>query len=257
MKNRLISLCIALVGSVAFICNCDAKGIQVSPAIGNDPVAAPATINNLDSVYFDISQAIFNGNSVEFPVYFKSDDVVNAIGFAFTFDEAVLEYDTIIIVANYFDSPIFSYNQQDSVVRFETFSILQPIVNDTVLVKVRFNVLAGQMCDTQIDSTWTSLNGDVCSYSVVGCETIGLADNELDNSISIYPNPAADMLYVEATEITLVELFDSNGRKVWEQNIDSSKSKTAIQTSSFQPGIYVMKVSNQEAAAMKKIMIMN
>lgn len=255
MKNKLLNVFYTLVCSLAFVCNCDAVEINKVLRTGNEPVPSPSTINNLDSVYFDVAQAIFNGNSVEFPVFFKSDDIVNALGFAFTFDETVLEYDTIIIVANYFDSPIFSYNALDSVVRFETFSIAQPIVNDTVLLKIRFNVLNGQMCDTQIDSTWTSLNGDVCSYSVLGCQTIGLQDNQLDDLINVYPNPASDIIYIDAPESTLVQMYDISGRKILEQEISNSTTKSTITTSEYEEGIYLIKLYYNEAVAVKKILI--
>ncbi|HMT29733.1 MAG TPA: T9SS type A sorting domain-containing protein [Bacteroidia bacterium] len=223
---------------------------------GNEPVVSPSSINNLDSVYFDISQAIFNGSSVDVPVYFKSDDIVNALGFAFTFDETVLEYDTIIIVANYFDSPIFSYNPLDSVVRFETFSITQPISNDTVLLKVRFNILNNQMCNTQIDSIWTSLNGDVCSYNVKGCQSVGLSEeSNISTLISIYPNPVTDAVYVNAPENTLIELFDIKGSKLVEQLIQHSNVKAAIKTADFEDGIYFVKAHYNNSTLVKKIVL--
>ena len=66
-------------------------------------------INNLDSVVFDISQAVMAGNQVAFPVYIQTDDTINSVDFSFQFDEVNFSLDTIINLTTYL-MPTYNIN---------------------------------------------------------------------------------------------------------------------------------------------------
>ena len=66
---------------------------------GNNPNTL--VIDSQDSVFFDLFNATVVGSTIDFPVYVKSDDVINALDFSFKYNENELEYDTILNLTNY------------------------------------------------------------------------------------------------------------------------------------------------------------
>lgn len=73
--------------------------------------------------------------------------------------------------------------------------------------------------------------------------------------VSIYPNPASDMLNIEAqgTEAYAFQLFDLTGRLVAEQK--NVAGKTSMEVSSLTPGVYMLKVIQNGKSAFKKIVV--
>src|ERR1051325_11191868 len=58
--------------------------------------ARTGAINGNDTVYFDLSKAVTNGDFVQFPVYISSVDTVYTLDFSFKFNHNNLLYDSII-----------------------------------------------------------------------------------------------------------------------------------------------------------------
>jgi len=209
-------------------------------------------IDNGDTVVFDLLHATINGGFVQFPVYFKSDDIINAVDFSFKYNQVDFVYDTISDLTNYLSSLSY-YNAVDSTVRFTSYS-LQEITHDTALVSVRFNVLAGTFCSPDINTIIGYLNGDVCSVKVIECISTGIADpGKTDNGILAYPNPASGWLTIEAPENATIELFDINGKQVLRQFMDNPKQQ--INTQNLDNGVYVLKVYDHQLISVQKILI--
>ncbi len=222
---------------------------------GNDPANVTLIINNLDSIYFDISQAVLNGNVVEFPVSFKSDDIINALDFSFKYNELELEYDTIINLTTYIQHLSY-YNANDSTVRFTSYSFTQPYTQDTALVLVRFTVLTGQLCSADLTVVDALLNGDACSQKVIECQAIGISEIEFNDLVTIYPNPVIDYIFIDAPESSVVELIDLNGRIIKKQLVQNSQSNR-LSIDGLPTGLYFIKVINDKNSITRKVTVIH
>ena len=253
MKQNLLILVLVLHGafSVAFATTSDIPAVDNSG--GGNPVT-PLVINQFDSVYFDIALATVNGTTVDFPVYFRSDDVINALDFEFKYDHSHLEYDTILNLTSYIE-PLAYYNTNDSTVRLTSYSFTQAYSNDTPLVVIRFNLLSGQLCATDIYAVGALLNGDAASYMVTDCQTIGISEIEASFSISVYPNPASEVVTISVTEKAEIEIMDIRSGKVVKEIIAEAGNATLIHTSEIQNGIYILKVTGRNFETFEKLVI--
>jgi hypothetical protein len=72
----------------------------------------------------------------------------------------------------------------------------------------------------------------------------------LQNTISLYPNPAQDKLYIEFSEQlnseAKLELYDVTGKKVYEMPLKANNQKTEITNLNLSNGIYFYRFSNGE-----------
>ncbi len=63
--------------------------------------------------------------------------------------------------------------------------------------------------------------------------------------IVVYPNPAKDMITVQYDLVTsdaVLEIFEISGRSISKNNLTSNKDKISLNTSKFQPGVYIVVV---------------
>ena len=68
--------------------------------------------------------------------------------------------------------------------------------------------------------------------------------------INIFPNPTSDRLNISTTVAIsdlMVQIFDVNGRRLYEQKIRTSE--TCIDVSDFASGVYVMKFVGDKVLA--------
>ncbi len=127
------------------------------------------TINTLDTIVFDLSKAVFVGSNIEIPVSILSNDTVLAVDFSFRFNEAILKYDSIINYKAPDLSTLAHFNLTDRKLRF-TSSSLKQIDNNTRLISIRFVVTSGcgKITPADFNNFKTYLNGDPCSYKIIG-----------------------------------------------------------------------------------------
>ena len=126
------------------------------------------TIDALDTVVFDLSQAVINGNNVEFPVSIISDDTINSLDFSLKYNQINLSYDTIIDLTTYLQSFAF-YNNNDSTLRFTSYCF-QAISHDTSLVSIHFNMLSAQIANA--DFNFANPSADVSALTPSSVSTI-------------------------------------------------------------------------------------
>lgn len=81
-------------------------------------------------------------------------------------------------------------------------------------------------------------------------ETLSLDDNQLGkNEITIFPNPATNVISVRSTQpVQEINLFDIVGKKV-----RSSKNRSSIDISSLTNGVYLANVITEEGSITKKV----
>ena len=71
--------------------------------------------------------------------------------------------------------------------------------------------------------------------------------------ISIYPNPATDVLNIASENINRVEVFNLAGQRVWEGQY--CESEITISTNGWAPGTYMVKVTAQGATKVEKVIV--
>ena len=95
------------------------------------------------------------------------------------------------------------------------------------------------------------------SVATVG-SNVSINDLELADAISVYPNPAADLLWVEfpeGAEVLSVAVIDLVGKKVQTQNVTGSR-RASIDLSGLAGGVYHLSFYTAEKQATKKVVLM-
>lgn len=95
--------------------------------------------------------------------------------------------------------------------------------------------------------------------STAGCSTVGIKDlySNFNNYLFVYPNPVADILHINITQLTpsdlKCEIYNSNGQLV--KVITHLDFQNTVNLSDLAGGIYVVKVYNSEVSAIKKVTV--
>lgn len=93
----------------------------------------------------------------------------------------------------------------------------------------------------------------------MGCYEFGEGNGDATNieeyadEVNVYPNPTSGILNISGTSFTEVEVYDGFGKKI--TTYSTSENCDAINLSSYAPGIYIIRIldNNQERAAKKII----
>jgi len=110
---------------------------------------------------------------------------------------------------------------------------------------------SGCSSNASISAYFTFLN---CSY--------GIDDKENDNRLQVYPNPSGDGIFnlniVGLTGETSVGIFTSGGRLIYSEKISlvpGTAYSSGLNLQNNAPGIYYLKLTNNEAAIVRKLII--
>lgn len=83
-------------------------------------------------------------------------------------------------------------------------------------------------------------------------QSLGINENTIDNSVSIYPNPANDIVNVKSKDvIQSIQLFDIQGRLLLTRV--SGETKEWIDLTSRSAGIYFIKVITEKGTKAERI----
>lgn len=84
--------------------------------------------------------------------------------------------------------------------------------------------------------------------------TAGVGINEFDNSVTVFPNPATNVLNVTASSnISLVEVYNMMGQKV--ASFDANDTNTQINASALTNGIYMLRINTENGTVNQKVTI--
>lgn len=107
-----------------------------------------------------------------------------------------------------------------------------------------------------ISGTGTGADAGSFIFDKTLISTVGTQEN---TSIftQVYPNPANDkvQIVVDALDNTQVEIFNLNGQKVYETNINNGFQTVTIPTDHFINGIYQVVVSNNGVSSITKLAV--
>lgn len=93
---------------------------------------------------------------------------------------------------------------------------------------------------------------NILNVTIVAVEGASVDENEAIR-ISIFPNPATDVLNIASESINRVEVFNMAGQRVWVG--DYSENEITIATSNWTPGTYMVKVTANGTAKVEKIIV--
>jgi hypothetical protein len=72
--------------------------------------------------------------------------------------------------------------------------------------------------------------------------------------VKMYPNPASDVIYIEAgAEIRQVTVYNAIGRVVMDQSYRNN-ARVQLNVGSLIPGLYMIKVDSEELSTMTKLL---
>jgi Secretion system C-terminal sorting domain len=212
-----------------------------------------------DTVVFDLAHQTVQSSYAEFPVYFLSDDVINAVDFSLTYNTYNLAFDSIIRLAGYLNVTYNEVKASDTTIYYTSYS-LQTITNDTPLVMVRFS---SQLCTEDIISAAAYLNGNAVSVKIVDCVPNGITDAENSKSVtSVYPNPAAANTSLEfslavKSKVT-ISVHDITGKVVSAtkpEEFGSGSHKINLDLSGLENGVYVIRIKSENKTTSTRISV--
>jgi hypothetical protein len=134
------------------------------------------------------------------------------------------------------DSTIEMTNTKDS-----TWASNNPLPDSTDGTKVFFKVFA------------EAANGDLTSshnlmYTIQNNPAISIPENQLENSFSLYPNPATEVITIEFKETRkniALSVFDMSGKEVYQKEMKRG-TNTRLTISEWPAGIYSMQVRSDK-----------
>jgi len=101
-------------------------------------------------------------------------------------------------------------------------------------------------------------NENMCTFSLEVTLPLGVDDNELSNAISMYPNPATEIVNLSNTSNIALDraaIYDVNGKLVSDVNLDGMIGERAIDVSTLATGVYIVQISGEGATIAKRLII--
>jgi extracellular elastinolytic metalloproteinase len=95
---------------------------------------------------------------------------------------------------------------------------------------------------------------DMPPADVLSCSLLAV-DEVIKNDLSIFPNPAKDVVYINTKDkLTRAELIDMTGRLISRQSLQQNGNKAQIDTSGLQKGAYILKIYTEKGEITKKVL---
>ncbi len=247
MKNHIVLICITIL-LVAITQN------PLKASVNADPTTKTAGIDIFDTVFFDLTNAIYSANTVEIPVFIKTDDQVFALDFSTQFDLNKLTYDSLINLTPSL-SPLAWFNNADSTLRMTSFSLSQ-LSNNTALVHVRFIIATGQtLSGSDFDIKNVLLNGESCTWYIIDPMNTSIPD--FDPAIEktlVYPNPCDGSFYIELQDPSDISVIGLNGQVVID-NTRLQPGSHSITIEGVAGGVYFVEIFNDRYTVTRRIVV--
>lgn len=261
MKNRIPLILIAI--ALFFAASSSSKAFSLLGSASESGSVSPfgpidynptVAIDSLDTLVFNMGASTYTGSKWTFPVYFKSDDVINAVDFSFKYNHAILDYDTIVNLKSYLQS-LENYNSFDSTVYYTSFSTTT-IEDNTNLMKVKFNVStgSGSFQSSDVFNVIGYLNGDVCAVKIIPLAFTGINNANPLSSFVVYPNPASGTIYVQSPVAVNFDVQDISGKSVVNQELLPAGVTERIDLN-LAPGIYFARIQDENHVAVKRFIV--
>ena len=106
-----------------------------------------------------------------------------------------------------------------------------------------------------------SITNVVCSNGLMTystCSTLGVNENQLEESISIYPIPTQSSLFIKNRSNIILEeaiIYDVRGQLITKIDLSQSTTFNEINIHQFASGIYFININTEDASITKKFII--
>jgi hypothetical protein len=104
----------------------------------------------------------------------------------------------------------------------------------------------------------TDNNGCTAISNTFNYVITGVEQQQNEIPFAVYPNPASELLIIELfhySETSTIELVNMLGQSIFQKQINKSETKTSIDVSAFEQGIYFVRVSNDNGMKVQKLTI--
>jgi subtilisin-like proprotein convertase family protein len=99
-------------------------------------------------------------------------------------------------------------------------------------------------------------NVGTCSFQLTVESVLGIESNELNNAISMYPNPAQDQVTISNSsniQLETVVIYDLNGKMVNQIDLSTMQGEQMINISDLASGVYVVQLTSDTSSAVKRL----
>jgi len=90
------------------------------------------------------------------------------------------------------------------------------------------------------------------------CSTLTIADNEWVSGLSVYPNPAKDLLHIKNTSSQVLEqatIYDVRGRLILTSDLNASNGLHQININQLHSGLYILQIDANGTSLLKKVIV--
>ncbi len=97
-------------------------------------------------------------------------------------------------------------------------------------------------------------NTEKFTYNIISqAKNINSKSSIVDKVVTLYPNPAKDAVFINYSyaESTAIEIFNISGKQVFKTSVKNAEAYN-LDVNEFSAGIYLMKITNNDATYLKK-----
>ena len=99
-------------------------------------------------------------------------------------------------------------------------------------------------------------NVGTCSFELTVESQLGVASNQLDNGVAIYPNPARNVMNIgNSTNIQLerAAIYDINGRLIQTVDLSAMGTEASVNVAHLASGVYMVQLQAENGQAIKRL----
>lgn len=124
--------------------------------------------------------------------------------------------------------------------------------NVTFKIKTKNTLVTGNTVTNKADIYFDYNAPVITNIASTTFQSLGIDENQIDNSVKIYPNPTSNFIQIEANNnIRSIQLFDVQGRILIAKISDNLYA--SIDISTHQKGVYFLKVKTDNGIKTQKI----
>ena len=116
-------------------------------------------------------------------------------------------------------------------------------------------VLGVGVWDITLTATDDYGNSTTCTFEL-DLTLLGTDDNELNNAISLYPNPANEQVTISNSSNIALEtamIYDLNGKLVSQINLQNMQTEKMIDVSAYATGVYMVYITGEQSSVVKRL----
>lgn len=93
------------------------------------------------------------------------------------------------------------------------------------------------------------------TYSYSAVKTIQILPNK--TAVTLYPNPVKDRLNIVVNNAFAIKVYNSNGKIVYQQSVNSNSTSYLISTSNFANGMFFIQIHTKSGEVVNEIFMKN